>query len=459
MADSIKPVSTNVLLEELNECIDMCNEIEKHGIVKQILKATLANNLKFELLKFVIYMSALDGPLSDEEIDFMKDILGFDMDAVKVVSFKYEHHLNTSDYEREIPMVLKFFVLTDAGNKIPDSKYGKERAKKLVKLYQEIGQTFIVCNNRIADQEVDCMTRIIRKYEEYLSEFGLARPEYNTKSTTEFDETDSTDAIMEEINELTGLHQVKQDIASLINLLKVKKLREERGMKQPNVSKHMVFSGNPGTGKTTIARKLAKLYHSLGFLSKGHLVEVDRSGLVSGYIGQTATKVREVVDSAMGGILFIDEAYTLTSNKGEGDFGQEAVDTLLKAMEDNRDNLVVIVAGYPDLMDEFLSSNPGLRSRFNKFIFFEDYTPMEQLEILKSMCKQQEYILSEDAEEKTLSHFIEKYENRDDTFANGRDVRNYLEKALAKQAGRIVEMSPDEMDDDTIKTLIKDDFE
>lgn len=459
MADSIKPVSTNVLLEELNECIDMCNEIEKHGIVKQILKATLANNLKFELLKFVIYMSALDGPLSDEEIVFMKDILGFDMDAVKVVSFKYEHHLNTSDYEREIPMVLKFFVLTDAGNKIPDSKYGKERAKKLVKLYQEIGRTFIVCNNRIADQEVDCMTRIIRKYEEYLSEFGLARPEYNTKSTTEFDETDSTDAIMEEINELTGLHQVKQDIASLINLLKVKKLREERGMKQPNVSKHMVFSGNPGTGKTTIARKLAKLYHSLGFLSKGHLVEVDRSGLVSGYIGQTATKVREVVDSAMGGILFIDEAYTLTSNKGEGDFGQEAVDTLLKAMEDNRDNLVVIVAGYPDLMDEFLSSNPGLRSRFNKFIFFEDYTPTEQLEILKSMCKQQEYILSEDAEEKTLSHFIEKYENRDDTFANGRDVRNYLEKALAKQAGRIVEMSPDEMDDDTIKTLIKDDFE
>lgn len=459
MAESIKPVSIDILLDELKECMDICDEIEKHGIVKQTLRATLSNNLKFELLKFVIYMSALDGPLSREELDFMKKVLDFDMDSVKVVNFKYENQLNTSDFEREIPMVLKFFVLTDAGNKIPESKYGKERAKKLVKLYEEIGRTFIVCNNRIADQEVDCMTRIIRKYEEYLSEFGLAIPEYNTKSTTEFDDKDDVDSIMEEINKLTGLHQVKQDISSLINLLKIQKLREERGMKQPNVSKHMVFSGNPGTGKTTIARMLAKLYHSLGFLSKGHLVEVDRSGLVSGYIGQTATKVREVVDSALGGILFIDEAYTLTSNKGEGDFGQEAVDTLLKAMEDNRDNLVVIVAGYPDLMDEFLSSNPGLRSRFNKFIFFEDYTPTEQLEILKSMCKQQEYILSEDAEEKSLSYFIDRYENRDDTFANGRDVRNYLEKALAKQAGRIVSMNADEIDDETIKTLTREDFE
>ena len=173
----------------------------------------------------------------------------------------------------------------------------------------------------------------------------------------------------------------------------------------------------PGTGKTTVARLLAGIYHSLGILSGGHLVEVDRSGLVSGYIGQTATKVTEVVESALGGILFIDEAYTLTSNKGQGDFGQEAVDTLLKAMEDNRDNLVVIVAGYSDLMEEFLNSNPGLRSRFNKFMKFEDYTPEQLLDIVKGMAAKQDYVLSEEAKAATLNHFEKICANKPENFA------------------------------------------
>lgn len=227
-------------------------------------------------------------------------------------------------------------------------------------------------------------------------------------------------------------------------------------MKQPGVSKHLVFVGNPGTGKTTVARMLAKIYNALGVLSQGHLVEVDRSGLVSGYVGQTAMKTKDVIDSAIDGILFIDEAYTLTANRGENDFGQEAVDTILKAMEDNRDNLIIIVAGYPALMEEFLNSNPGLRSRFNKYILFEDYTPEQEVSILESMAKKQEYELDEEARKEAVAFFTERIAAQLSCYANARDARNYLEKAIANQADRIVKLG--ELDDATIRTLICEDL-
>ena len=179
----------------------------------------------------------------------------------------------------------------------------------------------------------------------------------------------------------------------------------------------------------------------MGVLSKGHLVEVDRSGLVAGYVGQTAIKVQEVIQEALGGILFIDEAYSLTVNRGESDFGFEAVDTLLKGMEDHRDDLIVIVAGYPDLMNEFLNSNPGLRSRFNKFINFTDYTPLELLEIFESLCKSMGYTISEECKDCVETYFEQRYENRDINFANGRDVRNYFEMAMVNQANRLSTVS------------------
>ena len=247
------------------------------------------------------------------------------------------------------------------------------------------------------------------------------------------------DELMEQLDSLVGLEIVKKEVKNLMNLVKVRKLRQENDLPVPPMSFHMVFLGNPGTGKTTVARLISGLYAAIGVLSKGQLVEVDRSGLVAGYVGQTALKTQEVIQSALGGVLFIDEAYSLSSG-GENDFGREAIETLLKAMEDHRDDLVVIVAGYTGPMQGFITSNPGLESRFNRYFYFPDYNGEQLMEIFRMQCRKNSYTLTPEAEETALKLFTELYEERNENFGNGRDVRNCFEDMVVRQANRVAAM-------------------
>ncbi|WP_310603010.1 AAA family ATPase [Anaerosporobacter sp.] len=244
--------------------------------------------------------------------------------------------------------------------------------------------------------------------------------------------------LLDELNSLIGLDGVKEEVNSLINLIKVRKMREQYNMPTMDMSFHMVFTGNPGTGKTTVARIVAQVYKELGLLSKGNLVETDRAGLVAGYVGQTAIKVTELVEKATGGVLFIDEAYSLTNNTNGNDFGSEAIDTLVKLMEDHRDDLVVIVAGYKKEMDGFLKANTGLISRFNKFIEFKDYTEQELIDILQMMAGKSAMEIDEEAVEYVMKRLAKMTKAAKNRFGNARGIRNVFEKIVTKQANRIV---------------------
>lgn len=260
---------------------------------------------------------------------------------------------------------------------------------------------------------------------------------------------------MQQLNLLIGLEQVKNEVATLANFIKIQRMRASKGMKAPSFSYHCVFIGNPGTGKTTVARILACIYKELGILEKGHLVETDRSGLVAEYVGQTAVKTNKIIDSAMDGVLFIDEAYSLISNS-TNDYGKEAIATLLKRMEDSRERLVVILAGYTQEMKEFIDSNPGLQSRFNRYIEFKDYSEDELLKIFLSNLKKYEYIITDEAIEKMKRLINKAIINKDHNFGNARWVRNVFEKTLEIQANRLA--MEGNISNESLTTITEDDI-
>ena len=448
-------------------------------LLTQATGMTCREMLKYNLLQFVGFLFESDGTDGRLELDFIRDYLGTIMSIGQFLNFKYGKCMD-NDFINTPPRVLLYTAKYDMSGGVKAST-GRPISKEVVELFKDLGTAFIAINDETVT-EVANLSNYGLMLDNFLKQYGLyftdgisykKNPKSknyrkDTKSNTpnkagvikqnaaatedlELEPEETLEQLMEELNTLVGLKSVKQDLTNLINLVKIRKLREERGMKQPDITLHLVFSGNPGTGKTTVARLLAKIYKALGVVSEGQLVEVDRSGLVAGYVGQTATQTAEVVESAIGGILFIDEAYTLIKGGDEKDFGQEAVDTLLKLMEDNRDDLIVIVAGYTDKMEEFVNSNPGLKSRFNKYIFFNDYSGSELTEIFNNMAKKQEYDTDKEAGAFVEDYLTKKATAHEENFANAREARNYLERCIERQATRIVEI--ENISDDDLRTL------
>lgn len=283
---------------------------------------------------------------------------------------------------------------------------------------------------------------------------ALFAADSNLNSAEEKKDEEPEEDPMETLDKLIGLGSIKDDVKELTAFVKVQKARQEQGLKSVPVSLHLVFTGNPGTGKTTVARIIAKIYKQIGVLSKGQLVEVDRSGLVAGYVGQTAIKTTEQIKKAMGGVLFIDEAYSL-SQKDDA-FGQEAIDTILKAMEDNRKDLVVIVAGYTEPMKKFVESNPGLKSRFNKYIEFPDYSVDELEEIFYMNCQKYDYKVEDDVKHQIRALITSRKMGSIENFANAREIRNLFEEIITNQAKRVSTLESPTNDD--MMTICLDDL-
>lgn len=254
----------------------------------------------------------------------------------------------------------------------------------------------------------------------------------------EDDDTRTLEDLLDELNALVGLEKVKDKVQDLIVYQKVQKMRREKNLHSAKNTLHLAFTGNPGTGKTTVARIVGRIYKQIGLLSKGHFVEVSRTDLIAGYQGQTALKVKKVIEQAKGGVLFIDEAYSITENDHSDSYGRECLTELTKALEDYRDDLVVIVAGYTEPMNKFFESNPGLKSRFNTFIEFDDYNSTELDKILLSMCKNNDYVLDDEAKEKIHLYFEQQTASKDENFANGRLVRNLYDDLVMNHARRVI---------------------
>ena len=417
----------------------------------------------FAAMKYLLFLANQDRVITDTETEFINVCLGQSVTTAAMERFLQQFSISFSGAADALLAVLAALVRVDLqGNGTNGSvsllwmntvaqmgkQFSLDTAGKIEPQQQIVQNSMMqqlsryrsaaICSAHRA--ELDVPAEVPRNFGQDMP--SVPQQKESVVSGAEVTEapTETLEELLAQLHRLVGLQNVKEELESLIHLLKIRSIRQERGLPLPQTSLHMVFSGNPGTGKTTVARLLAKIYARLGVLKKGHLVEADRATLVSGYVGQTAIKTKKVIEKAMGGVLFIDEAYTLTSSGGSNDFGTETVNTLLKEME------------------RFLDTNPGLRSRFRQIIFFADYKPEELMLIFSNICD--DYCLKMPPE---TYHYVQAYFRKrcaevGKGFANARDVRNFFEFALTNQADRLAKL-PEPLSDETLLTLLPEDVQ
>jgi len=437
----------NLLYKEVQPLLSLGSEFEQF--------------LLTDLAKIVLILGQAKSDITSNELFgflILYALVRNDQERLNTVGNQWEHSLEIRRrYQKDALKILldlkqqigrsDQLVLPSILNQIDEQRSSNFLTKTVNALYR-FAQVMVNADGTVTMQEMEALSvvwKLLHSYEAVEKVTGGVSP------TSISLPKENLDRVLDELNQLVGMENIKNEVKTLTNFLKVQKVRVERGLSKTSISLHSVFCGPPGTGKTTVARLMGRIFKDLGFLEKGDLVETDRSGMVVGYVGQTADQVDKLVQSALDGVLFIDEAYALKPPGASHDFGQEAIDTLLKRMEDHRDRLVVVVAGYNDEMSNFIESNPGLKSRFNRYFYFNDYTPDELLAIFKKLCRDSHFEPTESAQQKLLTVLQELYEDRDRTFGNARLVRNLFEKTIERQANRLAGLST--LTDAILKTL------